>query len=282
MAIQEQGKFNGSNTRDTISYQFNYDQLQEDLLNAADTFGFKISPLFKEDPHYWLLIQTNYFRNFAELSELSGNANVVKEKSLKLAIEESEILAALERRAVIAERKAAIDYLTGAWSRESLDNQLLQLLAKPRIHEDLAKSRRTGIAFIDIDHFKNVNDAPAANEAERIQHHQRGDAILQGIVTTVKSIIRTEDFIGRYGGEEFILIMTDLPEESTDVLFRRAEQIRQKIPQELGVTVSIGITLARLGDTKDSLYARADNNMYIVKNNGRDGIADDNGMIQLP
>lgn len=122
-----------------------------------------------------------------------------------------------------------------------------------------------GVAFIDIDHFKNINDTYG---------HEVGDEVLKMVSRTYVNSIRGNDLIGRWGGEEFIAIFTNCRE---DVLERLAERIRMLVEnsvlhindKEMRVTISVGATMVRPEDTIDSIVKRADALMYQSKQTGR-------------
>ena len=124
------------------------------------------------------------------------------------------------------------------------------------------------VVMIDLDHFKQVNDTYG---------HLVGDEILKGVIKRIKSRMRSQDLIGRYGGEEFLLIFPDTEKET---VIEIVERIRQHIAASpfhvndisITVTISGGITLIQKDDTMDSLIERADNLMYKAKNNGRNRV----------
>jgi diguanylate cyclase (GGDEF)-like protein/PAS domain S-box-containing protein len=125
-----------------------------------------------------------------------------------------------------------------------------------------------GILFIDIDHFKRVND---------VYGHNAGDRVLKTLAKTLKNGVRSFDIICRWGGEEFIAIISSTNAEHLHSL---AERLRllvalSTIPADEGplrVTVSIGGTLARRGDTIENIVQRADILMYESKTKGRNAV----------
>lgn len=157
-----------------------------------------------------------------------------------------------------------------------------------RLDEEIARCKRTtlscAVLFVDLDHFKQVNDTWG---------HRAGDAILREMATRLHAVIRTQDFVGRYGGEEFALILTE-----SDLLptIEIAERLRVAVngtpylwqgeeseqPTPIAVTASIGIALFGLhATTREELLEHADQAMYAAKQAGRDcvrvaSIADEN------
>ena len=158
---------------------------------------------------------------------------------------------------------ACHDFLTGAWNRA----EILAFL-----HRELARARRdsspVGVVLLDVDHFKKVNDQFG---------HETGDWVLKEIVTRLAASLREYDGIGRYGGEEFLLVV---PGCNLATLVRRADQIRNLIssspistPQgPTSVTVSMGATVAVSSVDSESLLRSVDAALYRAKRNGRDRV----------
>ena len=126
-----------------------------------------------------------------------------------------------------------------------------------------------GVLFFDIDFFKNVNDTYG---------HNVGDDILKLVSRTLKSNLRSDDKIGRWGGEEFISVMRV---NDQNELFEIAEKLRILVSKSsfkidnsttINVTISIGGALVQNDDTIKSLIERADDNMYISKDTGRNKV----------
>jgi len=148
------------------------------------------------------------------------------------------------------------------------------------LDRELARGRRegrsVGIILADIDHFKSVNDSLG---------HLAGDAVLQEVAKRLKSDLRIYDGAGRYGGEEFLLI---LPGCDMGTVMRRAEKIRQLVSAEdimtprgtKRVTVSMGATAAEGGNTSvEAVLNEADTALYRAKENGRNRVE---GHFRLP
>ncbi|MBF0551305.1 MAG: diguanylate cyclase [Deltaproteobacteria bacterium] len=152
---------------------------------------------------------------------------------------------------------ATTDKLTRILNRRKLD----ELLAG-----EIARSTRyrtpLSLMIFDLDHFKEVNDTYG---------HQAGDAVLQMITAIVGKNIRKVDYFGRWGGEEFMLI---LPETSVEKAGALAEKLRELIAghslDQVGrITVSFGVSQLKGGDTVGSLIKRADDALYRAKATGR-------------
>ncbi len=121
------------------------------------------------------------------------------------------------------------------------------------------------VLFIDIDHFKHVNDDYS---------HDVGDKVLQMVSNTVFHNLRSNDIVARWGGEEFVVCLNNI---EADELANAAERIRLLVQKSfitvddepLGVTISIGATLAKKEDSIDTLLQRADELLYTSKKTGR-------------
>ncbi len=160
----------------------------------------------------------------------------------------------------LLEALALRDALTGAYNRRELSRIISQeILRCKRTHQPLS------VIFLDIDHFKTVNDRFG---------HKQGDEVLKSVTHIIKSRVRRTDSVGRWGGEEFIII---LPETELSSAAMAAEDLRREImhkPLEgVGhVTASLGVTALTAKDTLDSLVCRADGLMYEAKKSGRNKV----------
>jgi diguanylate cyclase (GGDEF)-like protein len=129
--------------------------------------------------------------------------------------------------------------------------------------------------ILDIDHFKQVNDRFG---------HQAGDEVLYQLAGMTVNTIRSTDLLGRYGGEEFILI---LPEAGFDSAWRVADRLRQKIEAHnftfdqntINITISVGLSSLESPDTDlEDLISRADRSLYAAKDAGRNRVGDISGI----
>lgn len=142
------------------------------------------------------------------------------------------------------------------------------------LKRELARAKRektpVGLVLLDLDHFKQVND---------IFGHLSGDAVLSDVGKRIRSDLRAYDGAGRYGGEEFLLVLPGCDLANT---LRRADQIRRKISESavaapggtLTITASMGITVAEIdqADVIEELLGQADSALYRAKENGRDRV----------
>jgi diguanylate cyclase (GGDEF)-like protein len=163
-----------------------------------------------------------------------------------------------------AERRAQTDPLTGVLNRRSLIERLEVACAR-------AKARGLPIAllFIDLDHFKQINDTFG---------HQAGDACLRGIIDPIHAELRQSDVIGRYGGEEFVVILSSADAAAaTPIAQRIVERVADirvsGFGEPISVTCSIGIAASdTLGIWGEPLLAQADAAVYVAKRSGRNQI----------
>jgi diguanylate cyclase (GGDEF)-like protein len=149
------------------------------------------------------------------------------------------------------------DPLTGLANRRYMEIQLDKSL-------DSARRYREALSFImvDIDHFKNYNDSHG---------HQEGDRLLGRLAGILLGELRKADYVFRYGGEEFLVV---LPETSLDRACEAAERLRNAVEVKAGgVTVSLGVaSLTESLQEKDQLIAAADKALYRAKENGRNRV----------
>ena len=157
---------------------------------------------------------------------------------------------------------AAFDRLTGVSNRQTLLGNLINEVDRANRYE-----RSLSVAFVDIDHFKNVNDSYG---------HAAGDVVLRAVAQTLKANLRASDQVGRYGGEEFMLLLTETDVEEGATLTEKLRHLvaRQQVTladgQQLAVTISIGIAGGKGGVLRsEALIRDADAAMYSAKSLGR-------------
>jgi len=186
---------------------------------------------------------------------------VVMNALLTVALSIGLILMASDRLRVLLEHSASHDSLTNALVRRTLIATCEQELERSHRH-----GRSMALLMLDIDHFKAINDTHG---------HQMGDRVLVDFVSRLTPLLRRLDQLGRFGGEEFVVL---LPETTQEQALLVAERIRAVVAQPAQglppITVSIGVTTNRPDDDKvDVLLARADGALYKAKAEGRNRIA---------
>ncbi|MEI6127967.1 MAG: GGDEF domain-containing protein [Pseudomonadota bacterium] len=169
------------------------------------------------------------------------------------------------------ENAALIDPLTHCYNRRALDGSL---------DRDLASAERYGtdlsVIMFDIDYFKNVNDRFG---------HTAGDAVLRAVSKSVLAAIRKSDYLSRYGGEEFILVLPETKFSKTIELAERLRIIVENLKMNfddktISVTASFGVTVYKKGMGKQALLQRADEMLYEAKRQGRNRIKPDLKVFQ--
>lgn len=163
-------------------------------------------------------------------------------------------------------RQALTDSLTGLPNRACLEGELERCL-----DEYARYGWNVGLLFLDVDHFKAVNDTYG---------HDRGDDVLRLVATTLAQNCRASDIVGRWGGEEFVgLVRNANPLNLLQIAERNRMLVEQSFirvdGRPLNVTISLGAVLARPGESADSLVRRADQLMFESKNKGRNCVTSD-------
>jgi diguanylate cyclase (GGDEF)-like protein len=164
------------------------------------------------------------------------------------------------------QRLAQEDALTGLANRRYFRQEAERSIERAeRYHKPIS------LIMLDIDHFKQIND---------VYGHRAGDLVLVTTVGRINNGLRRSDFAGRWGGEEFVVL---LPHTGADEATMVAERLRASVtsaPMNIGesgtamITVSAGVVERLAGETLDTLIARADKALYQAKNNGRNQVVE--------
>ena len=173
----------------------------------------------------------------------------------------SPVLANL-RNLALSQTRALTDGLTGLPNRRAIEDTLKRMVAQA----DRAAGP-LGVVLFDLDHFKQVND---------LFGHEKGDEVLSAVGVTVTSSLRTSDFAGRYGGEEFILLLPETDAEGAAIV---AEKLRVALTAldvpgvARPITASFGVA-AMPGDGSEpaTLLRTADRALYLAKAGGRNRV----------
>ena len=159
----------------------------------------------------------------------------------------------------VLEKLAQTDQLTGVANRRSFELTLEREMAQARRH-----NYPLALLYLDIDHFKSINDAYG---------HHAGDEVLVRFVGIMKQRLRASDLLARWGGEEFIVMLSYTDRENA---VKIAEELRIAVEQEpftVGtLTCSFGVASLKSGDTLDTLVNRADKALYAAKEKGRNRV----------
>jgi diguanylate cyclase (GGDEF)-like protein len=162
------------------------------------------------------------------------------------------------------EQLAELDELTGSFNRRCIMRML---------NDGITRAHRSrtpcSIALIDLDWFKRINDAHG---------HPTGDEVLRTFAITVYANIRGIDRFGRYGGEEFLLLLPDTPDDAATKILDRLRAIIAELDWSafspgMQVTISAGVATLKPDETPETFLARADSALYAAKARGRNRIA---------
>jgi len=161
--------------------------------------------------------------------------------------------------------QATRDSLTRLWNRSSILEALGRELARSE-----RESSPLGVVIVDLDHFKYINDNHG---------HPAGDAVLREAARRMQQSVRQYDSVGRYGGEEFLILLPNCGETES---YTQAERLRKQLTQtdinvndtSLRITASFGVTAALPGEpwTAEGLIRKADEALYIAKKSGRNRV----------
>lgn len=203
--------------------------------------------------------RTSFLRNGANdfiIKPYDSDELIVRVSSL---IENKKIFEKARKQQRELTQLAMTDQLTGLYNRHSLFDIGPKYLSDAKRHHF-----SVSLLVIDLDHFKNVNDTHG---------HAVGDVVLKAVGQVLQNNCRTEDFVARFGGEEFVMLLShcDLDFAST-----KAEAIRVAIeearPNDLTITASIGAAAYNKNDDFDSLFEKADRAVYEAKDTGRNKV----------
>ena len=229
------------------------------------------------EPYVYIILLTGRERPQDVVEGLAAGADdylkkPVDSQELRARIRSGRRMVELHAQLVAAREalrdQAATDALTGVANRGTI----LETLGR-----ELERARRAGtpcaVVFVDVDHFKRVND---------VHGHAAGDAVLQHVASTMQSTLRPYDLLGRYGGEEFVVV---LPGCDAAAARGVAERLRAAVSAStapvgeagLHVTCSMGVAVARdpRGADRDRLLSAADAALYRAKQAGRDRVVVD-------
>jgi diguanylate cyclase (GGDEF)-like protein/PAS domain S-box-containing protein len=214
------------------------------LFEGAETVGFENRYLAKDGTWHWLRWS----------SQLSPDESMIYARAADVT-ELKQIEAEREELLVKVQEMARHDSLTGLPNRRALEEQLPQAMARSRRDRS-----PLSVAILDIDHFKDYNDTHG---------HLAGDEVLRACARAWDSVLRAEDTIVRFGGEEFLVL---LPGTSVEQAGEIIERLRMETPMEQ--TCSAGLAGWDYAESIDDLLGRADQALYLAKASGRNQLAE--------
>ena len=163
-----------------------------------------------------------------------------------------------------ATQRALRDPLTGTGNPIAMEQTLQREIDMSRRHR-----QPLSLLMLDIDHFKSVNDTHG---------HAAGDHVLREVAASIKQQLRNVDMVFRYGGEEFLILLSNTGRESAALVGERLRYAAQSndywaANTRIELTVSLGCSTLLPGESADSLLRRADNALYVAKREGRNRLA---------
>ncbi|MBK5301854.1 MULTISPECIES: GGDEF domain-containing protein [Gammaproteobacteria] len=163
-----------------------------------------------------------------------------------------------------ATQSALRDPLTDTGNRIAMDQTLQREIEMSRRH-----SQPLSLLMLDIDHFKHINDTHG---------HSAGDEVLKAVATSIKNQLRNVDMVFRFGGEEFLILLSNTSREAAAMIGERLRFATQAQDYEaegkmIELTVSIGCSTLLPGESAESLLRRADSALYVAKREGRNRLA---------
>jgi two-component system cell cycle response regulator len=234
----------------------------------------------KDTYTYLLLLTSKSLReDLIEGMESGADDYITKpfdQHELKVRLRAGTRIIDLQRELVAAQEalreQATKDFLTCIWNRSSILDILQRELTR-----GVRESRPVGVVLADLDHFKSVNDTYG---------HFAGDAVLREFTRRMQSSIRPYDAIGRYGGEEFLIILPGSDDPNTTSQAERMRSALDLLPMEINdeervVTCSFGATSWQPGMEPDSeaLIRVADDALYMAKHQGRNRVVQLAGLV---
>ena len=233
-----------------------YPALAEAMI-AAQIEAFTIVPMLATTGAVGALL--SFFKRRRDFGEQE------MELQIALARQATPVLGRIRLQAEL-EVLALHDQLTGLANRALIREQLTGALSGSRRH-----GHPLALVFLDLDGFKSINDGLG---------HSVGDAVLRSVARRVREVVRAGDLVGRFGGDEFIVICEDAdPDAALQIADRIAAAVREPseaLPEGYSITASTGISLYRPGagpsPTPEALFIAADRAMYRSKDAGRDRV----------
>jgi len=222
-------------------------------IHAADGMPIGTLCVIDQQPRTFADADLQALRDLAALAESELQRQILSDAHERWIVERDDLL-----------RRASVEGLTRTWNRTAIMELLDVGLARA------ARGTPLGVAMIDVDHFKSVNDENG---------HLAGDCVLAEVAARIRAALRESDTVGRYGGDEFLVVLGDC---SNDAAFDVCERVRELVTAKpiatpagpVQVTVSIGASrYTPQRTTAEALVAAADDALYRAKRAGRNCVA---------
>ena len=203
-----------------------------------------------------------------EIGLLKDAVKEQQSKERQQQVKLSESVETLQSKLKTAINRSLRDPLTDLYNREGWDHELTETCRVATV-----TNKPFTVAMVDVDSFKKINDNGG---------HQVGDLILKKLAVFFKESLRAEDFIARFSGDEFAFALSS---SSLDKAQGRLERLCKEISKPtyncpvngkefyLKISISVGLSLYRVGDTPESLISRADEALYLAKKSGKNRVS---------
>ncbi len=202
---------------------------------------------------------------YEQLIELNAEYEVIVKDLERALAEKAELETQLRVANDLLSGLANTDELTGLPNRRALQGSVdYQLTVTNRSERPLS------LVMVDVDDFKSFNDTMG---------HAAGDTVLRVLGALLRDLVRGDDIPARYGGEEFTLLLPDTDEAGALIVAERvrarleATEVTEDVPQTCKVTASFGVATTRGGESSESLFGRADQALYVAKEEGRNRVS---------
>jgi diguanylate cyclase (GGDEF)-like protein len=202
---------------------------------------------------------SEYTAQSIDISTMTEKFNDIQNHMLNEVSKANNVINSLSKQVKELEQTSNVDPLTKVFNRRALSTYLQPIFLNNKRHYEMH------LLMLDLDDFKLINDRFG---------HIAGDKILIFLANILKKTLRDGDKIFRYGGEEFLIILNRLDEELCKKIVDRVLSLVRNNNliykgEKLNVTISVGATKLKNGDTEDSFINRADKALYKAKNNGK-------------
>ncbi len=231
----------------------------EVLRRRQDMEGFKDTPVI-------VLTNTESVSSQSEAFALGADEFIIKPVDARVALSRINNTLGVKRRLQLSldeqkawKTKSQIDEMTSLFNKVTVENLITKTLTE---HEDGLHA----MMEIDIDNFKSVND---------VYGHTMGDHVISVITGVISSQFRSTDYVGRTGGDEFVVLMSDIP--SQEIALVKAENLvnlvkyKENLSIPENISISVGVAFSEPEDhCYDDLAAKADQALYVSKKSGKD------------